>query len=145
MELAAAQNMIGNALGRSSLSVVIFDDELRIAWANGAAEEPRPGQPARASAPSTTQRAASGRSPAQDTRLRLWPTRTASPPPASLLVLYTDGLIERPGTDILTGMASLVGELASVSKLNVHDACDALLDALAAHPADDIALLMART
>jgi serine phosphatase RsbU (regulator of sigma subunit) len=67
-----------------------------------------------------------------------------SPPPRSLLVLYTDGLIERPGTDILTGMASLVGELSSVSKLNVHDACDALLASLAPNPADDIALLMAR-
>jgi serine phosphatase RsbU (regulator of sigma subunit) len=62
-----------------------------------------------------------------------------------MLVLYTDGLIESPGTDILTGMASLVGELSSVSKLAVHDACDALLASLAPDPADDIAMLMART
>jgi GAF domain-containing protein len=68
-----------------------------------------------------------------------------SPPPQSMLVLYTDGLIESPGTDILTGMASLVGELCSVSKLAVHDACDALLASLAPDPADDIAVLMART
>jgi len=67
-----------------------------------------------------------------------------SPPPGSLLALYTDGLVESPGSDILTGMARLAGELASVSKLNVHEACDALLAALAANPADDVALLMAR-
>jgi len=67
-----------------------------------------------------------------------------SPPPGSLLALYTDGLVESPGTDIVTGMARLAGELSSVSKLNVHDACDALLASLAPNPADDIALLMAR-
>jgi serine phosphatase RsbU (regulator of sigma subunit) len=67
-----------------------------------------------------------------------------SPPPGSLLVLYTDGLIESPGADILTGMARLAGELSSVSKLSVHDACDALLASLAPDPADDIAVLMAR-
>jgi GAF domain-containing protein len=67
------------------------------------------------------------------------------PPPRSTLVLYTDGLVESPGTDIVTGMARLAGELSSVSKLTVHDACDALLAALAPNPADDIAVLMART
>jgi hypothetical protein len=66
-------------------------------------------------------------------------------PPRSTLVLYTDGLIESPATDILTGMASLAGELSSVSALPVHDACDALLTSLAPSPADDIAVLMART
>jgi GAF domain-containing protein len=68
-----------------------------------------------------------------------------SPAPRSTLVLYTDGLIESPGTDIIAGMASLVGELSSVSKLTIHDACDALLASLAPNPADDIAVLMART
>jgi Stage II sporulation protein E (SpoIIE)/PAS fold/GAF domain len=71
--------------------------------------------------------------------------RRISPPPRSTLVLYTDGLIESPGTDILTGMASLARELSSVSKLDVHEACDALVAALAANPADDVAVLMART
>lgn len=46
------------------------------------------------------------------------------------LVLYTDGLIESPGTGILPGMASLAGELSSLSTLAVRDACDALLAAL---------------
>ena len=68
-----------------------------------------------------------------------------SPPPGSMLVLYTDGLIEGHGTDVPTGMASLVGELSSVSKLAVGDACDALLSSLGPNPADDAALLLART
>jgi hypothetical protein len=68
-----------------------------------------------------------------------------SPSPGSMLVLYTDGLIEGPGTDVPTGMASLVGELPSVSKLAARDACDALLSSLAPNPADDVALLVART
>jgi hypothetical protein len=68
-----------------------------------------------------------------------------SPPPRSTLLLYTNGLIEGPATDIVTGMASLASELSSVSKLPVGEACDALLASLAPSPADDVALLMART
>jgi hypothetical protein len=66
-------------------------------------------------------------------------------PPRSTLVLYTDGLIETPGADIVTGMASLADALTPVSKLAIGDACDALLTSLAPNPADDIAILMART
>ena len=67
------------------------------------------------------------------------------PPPGSTLVLYTDGLIESPGTDIGTGMASLADSLTMLSELTVDDACDALLSSLAPKPADDIAMLMVRT
>jgi PAS domain S-box-containing protein len=67
------------------------------------------------------------------------------PPPGSTLVLYTDGLIESPGTDIGTGMASLADALTMLSELSADDACDALLTSLAPKPTDDIAVLMART
>jgi hypothetical protein len=71
-------------------------------------------------------------------------TRT-KPPPGSTLVLYTDGLIESPGTDIGTGMASLTDTLTGLSELAVGDACDALVTSLVPNPADDVAVLMART
>jgi len=66
-------------------------------------------------------------------------------PRRGTLVLYTDGLIESPAADIDTGMTSLADTLTSTSQLPVTEACDALLAALAPNPADDIAVLMART
>jgi hypothetical protein len=66
-------------------------------------------------------------------------------PAGSTLVLYTDGLIESPHTDIVTGMARMADALTPLSKLALSDACDALLTSLAPNPADDIAVLMART
>jgi Stage II sporulation protein E (SpoIIE)/PAS fold/GAF domain len=72
-------------------------------------------------------------------------TTRIKPPPGSTLVLYTDGLIESPGTDIGTGMASLTGTLTGLSELAVGDACNALLSSLVRNPADDVAVLMART
>jgi hypothetical protein len=44
-----------------------------------------------------------------------------------------------------TGLARLARTLKSVSQLPVTEACDTLLAALAPHPTDDIAVLMART
>jgi Stage II sporulation protein E (SpoIIE)/PAS fold/GAF domain len=66
-------------------------------------------------------------------------------PPASTLVLYTDGLIEDPAADISTGMARLARTLTTLSQLPVSQACDTLLATLAPSPADDIAILMVRT
>jgi Stage II sporulation protein E (SpoIIE)/PAS fold/GAF domain len=66
-------------------------------------------------------------------------------PPGTTLVLYTDGLIEDPDADISTGMTRLARALTSTSQLPVTDACDSLLATLAPSPADDIAILMART
>jgi hypothetical protein len=66
-------------------------------------------------------------------------------PPGSTLVLYTDGLIENRGADIGTGMTKMADALTPLSKLAITDACDALLTSLAPDPADDIAVLMART
>ena len=73
----------------------------------------------------------------QATRLHL--------PPASTLLLYTDGLIEAPAADISTGMARLARTLTTLRRLPVRQACDTLLAILAPSPADDIAILMART
>jgi hypothetical protein len=42
-------------------------------------------------------------------------------------------------------MTSLADTLTGTSQLPVTEACDALLAALAPNPADDIAVLMART
>ena len=66
-------------------------------------------------------------------------------PRGSTLVLYTDGLIERRATDIGTGMAQLARTVTTVTTLAVSDACDTLLATLAPNPADDIAILVART
>jgi hypothetical protein len=73
----------------------------------------------------------------QTTRLHL--------PPGSTLVLYTDGLIENPAADTDTGMARLARTLQTISLLPVTEACDTLLATLAPSPADDIAILLART
>jgi Stage II sporulation protein E (SpoIIE)/PAS fold/GAF domain len=73
----------------------------------------------------------------QTTRLRV--------PRDSTLVLYTDGLIESPAADVSTGMARLARTLTAISQLPVIEACDTLLATLAPNPADDIAVLMART
>jgi hypothetical protein len=66
-------------------------------------------------------------------------------PRHSTLVLYTDGLIESPGSDMSTGMTRLAHTLTTISQLPVTEACNTLLATLAPSPADDIAVLMART
>jgi GAF domain-containing protein len=66
-------------------------------------------------------------------------------PRPSTLVLYTDGLIEGPAADTRTGMARLARTLETICHLPVNEGCDTLLTTLAANPADDIAVLMART
>jgi serine phosphatase RsbU (regulator of sigma subunit) len=62
-----------------------------------------------------------------------------------VLALYTDGLIERPGQDIGTGMARLSRILASGPAPSLDRLCDSLLAGLGARARDDIALLLART
>ena len=66
-------------------------------------------------------------------------------PPGSTLVMYTDGLIEERLADIGTGMARLATTLATLTPLPLTQACDTLLATLASRPADDVAILMART
>jgi PAS domain S-box-containing protein len=66
-------------------------------------------------------------------------------PEGSLLVLYTDGLIESRDGDIDEGIARLRRSLAQPAA-DLDDVCDAVLGALPPErQADDIALLIART
>ena len=68
---------------------------------------------------------------------------TITVPQDSILVLYTDGLIERRGQDIDEGMALLCRTLADPGR-NLEEACDAVLAALETEDAeDDIAVIMA--
>jgi serine phosphatase RsbU (regulator of sigma subunit) len=67
--------------------------------------------------------------------------------PGSLLVLYTDGLVESPGVDFEDALADLGLRLGQAGDLPL----DALADTLVRHVADaeeridDIALLLLRT
>jgi serine phosphatase RsbU (regulator of sigma subunit) len=79
--------------------------------------------------------AGQGGYPAVDTQL----------PEGSVLALYTDGLIERPGEDIGIGMSWLARALAAGPTRSLDDLCDSMLATLAPRPRDDIALLLARS
>jgi PAS domain S-box-containing protein len=66
-------------------------------------------------------------------------------PAESLLVLYTDGLVESRESDLDAGFGRLRGALGR-REGSLEAACDSLLAAVLPHPADDdVALLMART
>jgi PAS domain S-box-containing protein len=74
-----------------------------------------------------------------------YPAADIALPPGSVLALYTDGLIERPGQDITAGMARLARTLTAGPARSLDDLCDSLLASLGAAARDDIALLLART
>ncbi|WP_433189249.1 ATP-binding SpoIIE family protein phosphatase [Actinoallomurus sp. CA-150999] len=66
-------------------------------------------------------------------------------PPGSWLVLYTDGLVQSRSRDVETALALLRDVLAR-APASLEETCDELLSALLpSRPADDIALLVART
>ena len=66
--------------------------------------------------------------------------------PGDVLVLYTDGLVERRGTDIDTGIArarAIIGGWGSTTALDDH--CEALQDVLAPRPRnDDVCIIAVR-
>ncbi|MCY0928437.1 SpoIIE family protein phosphatase [Streptomyces sp. H27-H1] len=65
--------------------------------------------------------------------------------PGSLLVLYTDGLIESRDRDLDEGMAGLAGALRGAGE-PLEDLCDTILARLLPDaPQDDVAVLLART
>jgi serine phosphatase RsbU (regulator of sigma subunit) len=65
--------------------------------------------------------------------------------PGSLLLLYTDGLIERRGASIDEGVADLGAALSELHGLPVESLCDALLERLDPHLGeDDVALVAVR-
>jgi CheY-like chemotaxis protein/anti-sigma regulatory factor (Ser/Thr protein kinase) len=67
-------------------------------------------------------------------------------PPGSLVLLYTDGLIERPGETLDEGFARLKGAAAYRADLPVGDICAELLDRMAPPGGytDDVVLLALR-
>ncbi|MDD9380392.1 SpoIIE family protein phosphatase [Streptomyces sp. ZAF1911] len=66
-------------------------------------------------------------------------------PPGSLLVLYTDGLVEARGRDVETGLNALRHALSRPAP-SLHDLCDTVIGSLLpGAPNDDVALLVART
>jgi serine phosphatase RsbU (regulator of sigma subunit) len=65
--------------------------------------------------------------------------------PGTVLVLYTDGLIESRATGIDMGMENLARELAAGAVVPFDPQCaSTLINRLVADPADDIAVLVAR-
>ncbi|MET9382704.1 SpoIIE family protein phosphatase [Streptomyces sp. NPDC002928] len=67
-------------------------------------------------------------------------------PEGSLLVLYTDGLIEPRHSDVDAGLHALRGTLADAVASSLETTCDKVLEAmLDERPTDDAALLIART
>jgi serine phosphatase RsbU (regulator of sigma subunit) len=65
--------------------------------------------------------------------------------PGSLVVLYTDGLIERRGERVQDGLAWLVATVAGKQALTAEELCDALLSAFDGSHDDDVAILVLRT
>ncbi|MET9370891.1 SpoIIE family protein phosphatase [Streptomyces griseoflavus] len=74
------------------------------------------------------------------------PQATVSYGPGDTLVLYTDGLVERRGEDIDTGLLRLTGAVARHARLDPEDLADTLLARLgvADGGADDVALIIVR-
>ncbi|MGW0712267.1 SpoIIE family protein phosphatase [Streptomyces sp. NPDC002643] len=65
-------------------------------------------------------------------------------PPNTLLALYTDGLVESPGTDITRTLAALAHHLDTARRLPLHQLANSLIHRThnANHHTDDIALLL---
>jgi serine phosphatase RsbU (regulator of sigma subunit) len=66
--------------------------------------------------------------------------------PGDILVMYTDGLVERRGQDIETGMAQAQRHIAGWdADTSLDDACKRLIAALAPPPRrDDVCILAVR-
>ncbi|MFI1422368.1 SpoIIE family protein phosphatase [Streptomyces sp. NPDC020731] len=76
----------------------------------------------------------------------VYPSTEVDLSPGSLLVLYTDGLVESPGTDFEDAVADLCRRLTDLGDLPLDDLADALVrhGADAENRLDDIALLLLR-
>ncbi|MFG2220951.1 PP2C family protein-serine/threonine phosphatase [Streptomyces sp. NPDC048685] len=72
------------------------------------------------------------------------PDREAILKPAATLLLYTDGLIERPGESVEDRLHHLREEAAALARDSLNTFCDAILADLGTGSTDDIALLAVR-
>ncbi|WP_181795509.1 SpoIIE family protein phosphatase, partial [Streptomyces sp. WELS2] len=76
----------------------------------------------------------------------VYPTTEVSLAPGSVLVLYTDGLVESPGVDIEDALADLGGLLADVGDQPLESLADEVIrhSVAARERADDVAVLLLR-
>ncbi|WP_434028219.1 SpoIIE family protein phosphatase [Streptomyces graminofaciens] len=72
------------------------------------------------------------------------PTAARSLPPGSTLLLYTDGLIEIPGSDLDTGLGRLRRHALALAHTPLDTLCDQLLARMPPGSTDDVALLALR-
>ncbi|MGA5141450.1 SpoIIE family protein phosphatase [Streptomyces azureus] len=72
------------------------------------------------------------------------PNATRSLPPGSTLLLYTDGLIELPGSDLDTGLGRLRRHALALADAPLDTLCDQLLARMPPGTTDDVALLVLR-
>jgi serine phosphatase RsbU (regulator of sigma subunit) len=66
-------------------------------------------------------------------------------PPGATLLLFTDGLVERRGQDIDTGLAELAEQAGSLAGAPLDELCDTLITRGGRVFDDDVALLALRT
>jgi serine phosphatase RsbU (regulator of sigma subunit) len=64
--------------------------------------------------------------------------------PGDVVVLFTDGLVERRGAAIDDGLDRIAEVARTVGGDSLDALCDALLDPSGGHPSDDVALLVVR-
>ncbi|MGC0401833.1 PAS domain S-box-containing protein [Streptomyces sp. SAI-126] len=72
------------------------------------------------------------------------PDATLSLPPGSTLLLYTDGLIEIPGSDLDSGLVRLRRHALALAHAPLDTLCDELLARMPPGSTDDVALLALR-
>jgi PAS domain S-box-containing protein len=65
--------------------------------------------------------------------------------PGDLVLLYSDGLVERRGADLDDGLHWLTSTVADLTGQGSEQLCDALLDLVAGHTEDDVVLLALST
>jgi serine phosphatase RsbU (regulator of sigma subunit) len=75
-----------------------------------------------------------------------YPVTEVALPPGSVLALYTDGLVETPGTDLDEAVADLAAHLAAVGDVSLEQLADSMIRHTAGPHgrADDVALLLLR-
>lgn len=76
-----------------------------------------------------------------------YPVTRAALPAGAVLALYTDGLVERPGTDVLDATADLAAHLAHAGVDDLEHLIDSLVQGTwpAGGHTDDVAVLLLRT